>query len=177
MFFCTPTLRQKGVAREYSNSKNHHLIFKGMISLLCLLGSSQSAGVALSSHVAAGMSGGWSLPGRGSKSGWGQHHLPQLHPSTGLAITALLHLSFPSPWIEDRAGCSLLTPLCLAHTSSWKAGRAAFITRMMKLLNIRTWAPGWRCHVFPSVVGPETTRTPWFTCVVPGRLRCQEPRR
>lgn len=88
MFFCTPTLRQKGVAREYSNSKNHHLIFKGMISLLCVLGSRQSAGVALSSHVAAGMSGGWSVPGGAPRVGgvsttslrytphWTCHHCP-----------------------------------------------------------------------------------------------------
>lgn len=54
----------------------------------------------------------WGLEraGRGSKSGWGQYHLPPLRPLTGLAITALLHLSFSSPWIEDRAGCSFLTP-------------------------------------------------------------------
>lgn len=76
-------------------------------------------------------------------------------PARG-ALATLFHLCLSSSLTEDRARCSSQPP----PASSGKAERAAFITRMMNLLNMRIWAPGWRCHVFSSVVSLETTRPP-----------------
>lgn len=114
-------------------------------------------------HVATCISRVWRLPGsRGSGGGGLWEPVVSVSPARAPSPAGTCHLCpvtlalFFVP-TEDRARCSFPPPPPALHAPHpGRLERAAFISRMMDLLNIRTWAPGWRCHVFPSVVGPQT---------------------
>lgn len=171
-FFFSSSLRhftKKELQENYSDSKNHHVVFFCFLFLKELFPFFVSLGLASgqvwpsAAHVATCISRVWRLPGsRGSGGGGLWEPVVSVSPARAPSPAGTCHLCpvtlalFFVP-TEDRARCSFLPPPPALHAPHpGRLERAAFISRMMDLLNIRTWAPGWRCHVFPSVVGPQT---------------------
>lgn len=131
------------------------------------------AGLA-AAHVAAHVLGVCSLSGRGSGSRWGWR-LPQPCPETPLLPCCTCTCLLPD-WGQSQGFLSDPPPaFCTPHPARlgglpsspawwtfWMFGRGLLAGDVMSppLLLV------WRQHGLP-----------WFTCVVPGHLRCQEPLR